>query len=149
MVTERVREPNFSAVELDRAQCVELLSGARIARVVLSVGCIPVAMPVNMSVLDEDVVFATDSGSKLTSSVYGQVVSVEADDIDLGCGTGWSVLVTGIAQPVTEPEEIVWAGSRLQAWVPGPHPLLIKVPSTLISGRRLIWGALVNAQART
>jgi nitroimidazol reductase NimA-like FMN-containing flavoprotein (pyridoxamine 5'-phosphate oxidase superfamily) len=88
------------------------------------------------------VIFSTDSGSKLTAAVEGQVVSVEADDIDLMYHTGWSVLVTGRAELVTEPADIEWASSRLQAWAPGPHPFLVRVPSTLISGRRLMWDAL-------
>ena len=142
MVTALDREPDFSALELDRAQCTELMSGSRVARVVLSVECIPVALPVNVSVLDGDLICAADSGSKLTPDVDGQVVSVEADDIDLTYGTGWSVLVTGIAQVVSEPAEIDRLGARLQAWAPGPHPFLVRVPSTLMSGRRLMWGVL-------
>lgn len=124
---------------------MELLGGAHIARVVLSIKCMPVALPVNLALLDEGVIFSTDSGSKLTAAVEGQVVSVEADDIDLMYHTGWSVLVTGRAELVTEPADIEWASSRLQAWAPGPHPFLVRVPSTLISGRRLMWDALQAA----
>jgi hypothetical protein len=131
---------NFCTVELDRSQCLTLLRGARIARVVLSIDCIPVALPVNVSVLDEDVLFSTDRGSKLTAAVEGQVVSVEADDVDVLYRTGWSVLVTGVARLAADPADGEWASSRLQAWAPGPHPFLVKVPSTLISGRRLSWG---------
>ncbi|HXQ43504.1 MAG TPA: pyridoxamine 5'-phosphate oxidase family protein [Acidimicrobiales bacterium] len=138
-MTATEREASFCTVELDRAQCLALLRGARIARVVLSIDCIPVALPVNVSVLDEDVIFCTDRGSKLTAAVEGQVVSVEADDADLMYRTGWSVLVTGIAQLVTEPADREWACSHLLPWAPGPHPFLVKVPSTLISGRRLTW----------
>jgi hypothetical protein len=132
---------SFCALELERAQCLELLGSAPIARVVLSVNCMPVALPVNVALLGEDVIFSTDSGSKLTAAVEGQVVSVEADDIDLMYRTGWSVLVTGRAQLVVEPADIEWASSRVQPWAPGPHPFLIRVPSTLITGRRLMWNA--------
>jgi uncharacterized protein len=69
-------------------------------------------------------------------------VSVEVDDIDLFYRTGWSVLLTGKAQLLTGPADIEWASSRLQAWAPGRHPFLVKVPSTLMSGRRLMWRAL-------
>ena len=130
---------SFFSVELDRAQCLELLDCARIARVVLSIECLPVALPVNISLWGEDVMFSTDSGSKLTAAVEGQVVSVEADDIDLTYRTGWSVLVTGKAQLTTTPMDIDWARSHLLPWAPGPHPFLVRVPSTLISGRRLMW----------
>ncbi len=140
---------NFSAVELDRSECLALLRGAPFGRVVLSVDCIPVALPVNLSLLHEDVVFCTDSGSKLTAAVKGQVVSVEIDDIDLLYRTGWSVLATGVAQVITDPEAIQWANSHLQPWAPGPHPFVVKVPSTLISGRRLVWGGLGSAGTPT
>lgn len=142
MATERTAESNFSAVELNRAQCLDLLRGTSIGRVVLSVNCLPIALPVNVVVHDENVVFSTDIGSKHDAAVEGQVVSIEADEIDLMYRTGWSVLVTGVAQLVTNLADIEWARARLQPWAPGLHQFLVKVPSTLISGRRLVWGAL-------
>ena len=100
---------------MDRAECLELIRSTHIARVVLSINCVPVALPVNAAVQDHGVIFSTDSGSKLTAAVEGQVVSVEADDIDLIYRTGWSVLVTGKAELVTEAADIEWASSRLRA----------------------------------
>ena len=127
---------------MERDQCLELFGRAPIARVVLSIKCLPVALPVNVALMGEDVIFSTDSGSKLTAAVEGQVVSVEADDVDFMYRTGWSVLITGVAELVSEPMAVEWARSRLRAWAPGSHPFLVKVPSTLISGRRLMWDAL-------
>lgn len=108
-------------------------------RVVLSVKCIPVA--VHLSMMEGDLVLATDHGSKLTSDVYGQVVSVQADDFDPATRKAWSVLVTGTALQVTDPAEVHWVSSRVHPWVPGQDPLLVKVPSTLVSGRRFEWDA--------
>jgi len=142
MITAPAHESSFRAVELERDQCLELFGRAPIARVVLSIKCLPVALPVNVALMGEDVIFSTDSGSKLTAAVEGQVVSVEADDVDFMYRTGWSVLITGVAELVSEPMAVEWARSRLQAWAPGSHPFLVKVPSTLISGRRLMWDAL-------
>ncbi|MGO9341549.1 MAG: pyridoxamine 5'-phosphate oxidase family protein [Acidimicrobiales bacterium] len=133
------------ACELSRKECVEMLGTVGIARVILSVGCIPFAVPANIAVRDAEVVFAADGGSKLTPSVYGQVVSVEADDIDLVSHKGWSVLVTGIAQAVTAASEIDWAAPLLRAWVSEPHPMLVRVPLTLVSGRRLMWSDLSSS----
>ncbi len=133
-------KPDTPAIELDRTKCTELLRSVGIARIVLSIGCIPVASPVNMVVFDGDVVFAIGRDSKLTSSVYGQVVSVEADDIDLVSGRGWSVLVTGVAVPLTEPAQVDRVAPLLQPRLAEPHPLLVRVPSTLISGSRVRWG---------
>jgi hypothetical protein len=71
MAHDADRQPSFAAVELGRPDCLELLRDARIGRVVLSIDCIPVALPVNISVADEDVIFLTDSGSKLTAAIKG------------------------------------------------------------------------------
>ncbi len=128
-------------VELGRDECLELLGTATIGRVVLSVHCIPVAVPVNLSVIDGNALFTTDVGSKLRAAVLGQVVSVEADDVDRTYHTGWSVLLTGVAQIVSDPETIRQTRRAHQAWAPGAHPFLVKVPSTVISGRRLEWAA--------
>ncbi len=132
---------NFSLVELDRAECLELLKRPGIGRVVLSVRCLPVALPVNFCVLDEDVVFATDEGSKLDAAIRGKVVSVEVDDIDRIYHTGWSVLVTGVAELLTDPQDLERARhAPLQPWAPGPHQFLVRVPSSVVSGRRIAWG---------
>ncbi len=131
----------LSLVELDREECLDLLGRATIGRVVLSVDCIPVAVPVNFSLVDGDAVFATDVGSKLDAAIRGHVVSVEADHVDGLYHTGWSVLLTGVAQVITDPETIKRTRCSVRAWAPGNHPFLVRVPSTLISGRRLTWGA--------
>ncbi len=133
-------EANFSLVELDRAECLELLHNAGIGRVVLSVKCIPVALPVNVSTLDGDVVFATDKGSKFDAAFLGMVVSVEVDGFDRIYHTGWSVLVTGIAELLTDPSDIDRARHMpIQPWAPGAHPFFVRVPSTVVSGRRIAW----------
>jgi len=131
----------LSLVDLDRDECLELLGRATIGCVVLSVDCIPVAVPVNFWLVDGDAVFATDVGSKLDAAIRGHVVSVEADDVEGVYHTGWSVLLTGVAQVITDPETIKRTMCSLQPWAPGNHPFLVRVPSTLISGRRLTWGA--------
>jgi len=134
-------EANFSLVELDRAECLELLRGAGIGRVVLSVKCIPVALPVNVCTLDGDVVFATDKGSKFDAAFLETVVSVEVDDFDRIYHMGWSVLVTGVAELLTDPGDIDRARHMpMQPWAPGAHPYFVRVPSTVVSGRRIAWG---------
>ena len=133
-------DTKFSLVELDRDECLELLGHAGIGRVILSVRCIPVALPVNVSVLDGDVVFATGRGSKLDAAIQGTVVSVEVDDTDRLYHTGWSVLLTGVAELLTDPDDIELVRRLpLQPWAPGSHPFWVRVPSTVVSGRRIAW----------
>ena len=127
--------------ELDRGECLRLLGETRFGRVVLSVNCLPVAYPMNLALLGEDVVFATAPGSTLDAAQRGDVVSVEADGIDPLYHTGWSVLVTGSAAVLSDPT-LVDRATRLplQPWAPGPHPFFVVVPSTLVSGRRIEMG---------
>jgi hypothetical protein len=65
-------QSNFSALELDRDECLDLLRHVRIRRPVLSVDCLPVALPVNMSVLDEVVNFSTGTCPMLNAAVDTQ-----------------------------------------------------------------------------
>ena len=131
--------------EMDRAECVRLLGKAIIGRVVLSVDCIPIALPVNVSVVDGYVVFGTDSGTKLDAAVRGAVVTVEADDIDRVYQTGWSVLVTGVATVITDPGEIERT-TKLVAppWALRKPLFLVRVPMTKVSGRRIAWDHQAN-----
>ena len=142
-------DSSFSLIELDRAECLDLLGHAGIGRVVLSVKCIPVALPVNVCVLDGDVVFATGKGSKLDAALRGTVVSVEVDDIDRIYHTGWSVLVTGVAEVITDPEDIARVRQLpIQPWAPGPHRFFVRIPSTVVSGRRIEWGPPLRTRER-
>jgi uncharacterized protein len=135
-------ETTCSLTKLDRDECLELLGGARIARVVLSANGIPVALPVNFAVLDGDVVFAIDRGEVFDAAVQEAVFSVEVDDVDPIYHTGWSVLVTGVAEMLTEAQDIAQARQLpVQPWAPGPHRFFVRVRSTVVTGRRIAWGS--------
>ena len=131
----------FALAELGREESLDILARSGIGRVTFSVHGIPTALPVNVALLEGDVVFATDKGSKLDAAVHGQVVSVEADGVDRVYHTGWSVLVTGVAEVLTDPRDVKRVRHLpLEAWAPGPHLFVVRVPSTIVSGRRLAWG---------
>jgi nitroimidazol reductase NimA-like FMN-containing flavoprotein (pyridoxamine 5'-phosphate oxidase superfamily) len=135
-------ETTSSLTKLDRDECLELLGGARIARVVLSANGIPVALPVNFAVLDGDVVFAIDRGEVFDAAVQEAVFSVEVDHVDPIYHTGWSVLVTGVAEMLTDAQDIAQARQLpVQPWAPGPHRFFVRVPSTVVTGRRIAWGS--------
>jgi uncharacterized protein len=97
-------------------------------------------------VLDGDVVLATNEGSKLDAAVRGNVVSIEADGVDRPYHTGWSVIVTGVAELLTDPGAIEQASRLpLHAWAPGPHRFLVRIPSTVVSGRRIAWVSVTES----
>lgn len=123
---------------LSRAECLELLARKRLGRVAVSMGALPVVVPVNYALLDGDVVFRTGTGTKLDAAVTNMVVAFEVDDADDVDRSGWSVLVTGIASEVTDADEADAAAELLgNAWLPVAPPRIVRVRADLVSGRRI------------
>jgi nitroimidazol reductase NimA-like FMN-containing flavoprotein (pyridoxamine 5'-phosphate oxidase superfamily) len=66
----------------------------------------PVIMPVNYLMHREAVVFRTDPDSKLGRAMRSTTAAFEIDGIDERERTGWSVVVSGRAEEVVEPNEL-------------------------------------------
>jgi nitroimidazol reductase NimA-like FMN-containing flavoprotein (pyridoxamine 5'-phosphate oxidase superfamily) len=116
----------------------ELLATAVVGRVAISVGALPVVLPVNFGVLDGDVVFATGEGLKLRSAMDDTVVGFEVDDIDPVAETGWSVLVVGTARLVTDADEVVRIKELgVRPWVRRGRDYWVRIEVSFISGRRI------------
>jgi uncharacterized protein len=128
-------EPDGDGLEvLSREECLELLASASIGRVVFTDGGLPVILPVTFVLDEEAIVFRTQSGSRLATKTAGSVVAFEVDDAELALRVGWSVSVCG--QATTEPISPSLA-QRLQAWAPGRRDQVVRIPLTLVSGRRI------------
>lgn len=124
-------------VVLSRRECLALLRGERVGRVVFSERAMPAVLPVSYAVLGEDVVLATSSGSRLAQAAFGGVLAFEVDHLDPDTRTGWSVVVTGLAVHVVEPVEQARVLCELDTWAPGRHDLILRLPSTVVTGRRI------------
>lgn len=125
---------------IDRKECLELLARARLGRIaVVPDGVRPTVLPVNY-VLDRDaIVFRTAPGSKLTAAARNGHVAFEIDGFDAMAHTGWSVVVTGHAEEVTEPAELKrLAQLPLQPWADGDKSHYIRIPTTHVTGRRIV-----------
>jgi nitroimidazol reductase NimA-like FMN-containing flavoprotein (pyridoxamine 5'-phosphate oxidase superfamily) len=126
-----------SLVVLSRPECLALLRSDRVGRVVFSERALPAVLPVSYAVLGEDIVLATTSGSRLAHAALGGVLAFEVDHLDPDTRTGWSVVVTGLAVQVIEPVEQSRVRSVLDSWAPGRLDLLLRLPSTVVTGRRI------------
>jgi uncharacterized protein len=92
---------------LDRATCVELLRKVAIGRVAwATVSGDAVVVPVNFVVVDNSVVFRTAEGHKLDAVLEGRRICFEADDVEPALQAGWSVLVQGHPEVVSDPDEL-------------------------------------------
>ena len=61
---------------LSPEECEQLLAQQSIGRVGISMGALPVVLPVNYAMLDGDVVIRTGAGTKLDAALSGQVTGV-------------------------------------------------------------------------
>ena len=101
---------------LDRDECLRLLATATIGRVAITVGALPVVLPVNFRLVDERVVFRTSVGTKLDAATQNAIVAFEVDDIDPLLHSGWSVVTVGQAREVTDPELVELASANIPRW---------------------------------
>src|SRR5205823_6700484 len=82
---------------LSPGECERLLAQTTVGRVGISIGALPVVLPVNYAMLDGDVVVRTSPGTKLDAALAGSVVAFEVDQVDPIYHEGSSVLPQGRA----------------------------------------------------
>ena len=122
---------------LNRRQCLDLLQGVRVGRLVLTEDEVPAVQPVNFRLWRDDVVIRVAGGAKLAAATQNLVVAFEADELDQDLRTGWSVTVVGHAQQITDVDELVEvAGTFVQPWVDGKRDHFVRIHSEKITGRR-------------
>lgn len=126
--------------ELDDRECLRLLAMTSIGRIVFTHHALPAVLPVRY-VLDHEsaIVVQISKDSRLAVIVDGAVVAFEADCFDEDARSGWSVVIIGRAELVTEPIE----RGRLRAldvrsWgASPPEETYIKIACDLVAGRSL------------
>jgi nitroimidazol reductase NimA-like FMN-containing flavoprotein (pyridoxamine 5'-phosphate oxidase superfamily) len=134
--------PSSRLEAVSKEDCLTLLRQAAIGRVAVSVGAIPEIFPVNFCLIDDAIVFRAARGTKLLTASRETVVAFEVDDFDVDNRQGWSVLVVGPSDEVTEPEEIATARERLaDGWVPGDPDHVLRITPHRVSGRRIATSA--------
>jgi uncharacterized protein len=135
-------------LEMDREECMRMLAAAsggvgRIAsvgRIALSVFP-PVIRPVNYAFDDQtqSVVFRSALGSELREGLSSGTAAFEIDGIDPVEQAGWSVIIVGEAEEVTDPAEIDRLdGFELEPWAPGIKTHWVTIRATSASGRRIV-----------
>jgi len=119
-------------------ECLALLESRHLGRVAFLDRDGPVILPVNYLLLAGSVMLRTDRGGKLDAALRGDRVAFEVDGIDTSDHTGWSVLVRGRAEVVTDQVELAHLESQpLIAWAQGSKPHYIRIDTSEISGRRI------------
>jgi nitroimidazol reductase NimA-like FMN-containing flavoprotein (pyridoxamine 5'-phosphate oxidase superfamily) len=86
---------------LTHDECMALLETQPVGRLAVVAGRYPFVVPVNFAVDHGIIVFRTGPGTKLDAASH-QNVAFQVDEIDPVQRSGWSVLVTGMAEVVTD-----------------------------------------------
>jgi len=83
---------------LEREECLDRLAAAPLARILVSVKCLPTALPARIRVLNrEEILIATSDPSILLAAQRHDVLTVQVDGVDELNHT-WSVVASGIAE---------------------------------------------------
>jgi len=123
---------------LSEAQALELLVGAMVGRLATVIDRQPDIFPVNFVLDGTSVVFRTAEGSKLLQLTANSGVAFQADGWN--SDGGWSVVVKGNAEEVTDAIERGRIEELLHPWVPSVRTHVIRIVATEIVGRRFVFG---------
>lgn len=124
---------------MDRDECIELLTHESfVGRLGFVVDGRPLVLPVNYMVDRGTIVFCTAGGTKLNAVAGGADVAFEVDDNRPLHHSGWSVLVRGRAQLVTDENDIAHLrAGPLRPWARGARANWVRIPLVEVSGRRI------------
>jgi len=127
------------SVELSAQECTTLIAGGGIGRVVFCNERGPQIYPVSFIVHGDDIIFRTSSYTTLGTSMHGQPVAFEVDELDLERRLGWSVIVTGVAQALDDPDDVARLShcEGLEPWAGGARRLYVRIAPRGITGRRV------------
>jgi nucleotide-binding universal stress UspA family protein len=129
-----------SLAEIPEEECLALLAGKSVGRLIVVYEDNPIAFPVNYVLDGRTVAIRTDQGTKLDWGALGRV-AFEVDEIDEARHQGWSVIVQGVGRDITEGID-TWSerlrSKELVPWVGGDRQHWIAIASPRITGRRIL-----------
>lgn len=127
-------------MDITPEQCEELLATATLGRLGVIVDGRPEIFPVNhvFDPVSRCVAFPTNARTKLHAALSWPWIAYEVDGVEPDDAGGWSVLVVGRAEEMTDPADIARAeGLRHVLWRSG-HPMhWIRIVPSKITGRRI------------
>ncbi|MFI9723104.1 pyridoxamine 5'-phosphate oxidase family protein [Streptomyces sp. NPDC052396] len=123
---------------LSRQEALSLLKSVPIGRLIFSHQALPAVRPVNHVLLDDLIIIRAHGGAALLGPARdGAVVAYEADAFDTERRTGWSVVVTGEAHLVNDPDLQRRYRDAVEPWVGGEMAHTVSISLGMVSGYRI------------
>ncbi len=125
--------------ELTVAESLDLLKGASFGRIVFTSRALPAVRLARHFIDDDEIVIRGDERAAVVSAAdagRGVVVAYQADLIGPG-DLGWSVLVTGTAHLVGDPDQVARYQQVLPRWLTDETDQFIRIRPEIIAGFRL------------
>lgn len=94
-------------------------------------------LPVSYVVHERSVVFRVAPAGEIARCVVGREVAFEVDDHNIVSHDGWSVLIRGTTQRVTQTEELPPLDNRPEPWVEGYRWMVLRITPRSITGRQV------------
>jgi len=117
--------------------CWEHLFSHRLGRIAIVVAGFPQIFPVNYVAGGGAIVFRSDPGSKLAHGP-GALACFEVDEYNPSSGLGWSVMVTGLLEDITDgddPDSARLLSLSVEPLAPGKHRHWLALRPGKVSGR--------------
>lgn len=127
-------------VELDRGESLALLASVPYGRVVFTQKALPAIRLVNHLVDAGRIFIRTRLTAKVSQAArapQATVVAYEADQFDPQQRTGWSVVATGFARPVTDETDSARLSAALVPWVDLAMDTILVIEPEFVTGYRL------------
>jgi nitroimidazol reductase NimA-like FMN-containing flavoprotein (pyridoxamine 5'-phosphate oxidase superfamily) len=122
---------------LTTARCLELLGTAQIGRLAWCDEGRILVLPVNFVLDGDDVIIRSAAGAKLAAARRGRQFAFEVDDVEPALHTGWSVVLTGPGQLVTEEAEARRLAEMVHPWSRAERPNVVRITADQVTGRRV------------
>ena len=128
-----------SIEKLDVEQCWELLGGASLGRLAMSVAGQPEIYPINFIAHDRKLSVRTAEGTKLLELTINSKVAFETDEV--GTKSAWSVVVKGTARILEKQSEVERAEELpLLPLIPTLKYVWVEITPAEVTGRRFALG---------
>lgn len=124
---------------LGREQCLALLAGAGLGRVVFTSRAMPAIQPARFALHHGGIVVRAPAQSALFAGILDSVVAFAVDEFAKDLVTGWFVTVVGRASEVRDPIVIAELETLpLGCWTGQADSRYLRIPIESVTGRRIL-----------